>query len=115
VRADLLPAREAGIPLVHVYSGVEACADYGESWASYTSPARSKPGMAHLALQQTGLQDPPSCSTFRVKFDGKRKLAVVTREEDACREDGGKPKVEETRWVLVDGVYRVERAGGVVR
>ena len=115
VRADLLPANKAGLPLIHVWTGVEACADFADYWVSYTSNGKAKPGMAAIALTQGGLMDPPSCSTYAVKFDAKRHLAVVTTSQGDCGTSKAKPTLDTSRWVLVDGVYKVERPGGVVR
>ncbi len=115
VRADLLPAKKAGLPLIHVWTGVEACADFADYWVSYTSDGKAKPGMANIALTQGGLMDPPNCSTYEVKFDAKRHLAVVTTSQGDCGTTKAKPTLDTSRWVLVDGVYKVERPGGVVR
>jgi len=113
---DFISDKKAGVALIHVWSGVQACADFSDTWVSYSAPDATTPGMPRIALEQGGLVDPPSCSTYEVKFDARRKLATVVRSEGGCSgERKDKPKVEETRFVLVDGVYKAERAGGVVR
>lgn len=113
---DYVSDKKAGVALIHVWSGVQACADFSDTWVSYAAPDATTPGMPRVALQQGGLMDPPSCSTYEVKFDARRKLATVVRTEGGCSDDKkDKPKVEEDRFVLVDGVYKAERAGGVVR
>lgn len=115
VRAELVPVRKAGIPLIQIHTGVEACADFADYWVAYRSPGKGEPGRSLLALQQAGLADPPNCSNYEVEFDARRHLAIVTRHEGGCSEEEKKPTSTEARWVLVDGVYRPERAGGLVR
>jgi hypothetical protein len=114
VEAELVPASKAGIPLVHVHVGVEACADYRDDWISYQSPAAVRIGSERVALSLSGLADPPSVSSFEVEFSAKRKTAYVTRTSTSG-EAGSQPVVENERYVLRDGVFRQEKDGTVER
>ena len=130
--AELIPANEAGVALVHLHLGVEACADFRDDWISYTAPAATKIGTEHLALSLSGLVDPPNSSTYTVKFSGKRLTAYVTREvaqpapepdpaltttpaPNETRTVSPPPKVTMSRYVLRDGVYYAEKDGAVER
>ena len=108
---ELLKAGVAGIPLLHVYSGVEACADFADYWVSYRSPGPARLGTLRTALALSGLMDPPSSSTYEVKFTAKRSLADVTR---TTGEHGAAEQVERARYRLVNGVYKQEGEGGRV-
>lgn len=111
--AELISAKEAGIALVHVHLGVEACADYRDDWIGYQSPGPVKIGFARVALSLAGLIDPPNESTFEVVFSGKRQTAFVTR---STVEVEGQDPVEMTdRYVLRNGVFLLERDGEVSR
>lgn len=115
--ADLVPASKAGIPLIHLHLGVEACADFRDDWISYTSEGTTKIGQEHVALSLLGLMDPPSSSTFKVEFSGKRSTAYVERET-AKQDDSGTsipPEITHARYVLRNGVYYQEKDGAVSR
>lgn len=103
----------AGVPLVHVYSGVEACADFGDYWVSYQARAPGETGMLRIALELTGISDSPTMSSYDVHFDAKRKQVDVTTT--TANEEGVAPTVERARYVFVDGVYRKETGGRIER
>lgn len=112
--ADLVPASTAGIPLVHLHLGVDACADYRDDWISYQSPGAVRIGSERVALSLSGLSDSPSTSSFEVEFSAKRKTAYVTRTSTSG-EEGTQPLVEKERYVLRDGIFRQEKDGTVDR
>lgn len=104
--ADLVPARTAGLPLVHLYSAPEACADNLDAWLSYRSPGRGKPGKLRVALEAHGMLDPPVFSRISVTWDRKRKGATLIRTNDEESEEGKPIKsVTRTRYRLRQGVY----------
>lgn len=107
LEVELIPAEEAGIALVSIASSVEACGDNGKVWVSYRSPARTKLGVLEQALSLGGLSDPPSHSTFSVRFDARAKTAEVTRETWEDGDDGAKTGLEtsKVRHVLRGGVF----------
>lgn len=115
VKADIVPMKKAGVTLIHVWTGVPACADFADYWVVYRTEGPRRLGLLSVALEQGGLMDPPSCSTYAVKFSASRKMAVVTRTDGGCGDKKDKPVVSEDRFILVNGTYRAERAGGVVR
>jgi hypothetical protein len=110
VSASLVPATVAGIALVKLESRIEACGDYGDYYVSYTAAAprktRGAPGKAQLALSLFGLSDPPSSSSFKVKFLPKQRQAVVDRKTSSEDEEG-KEVVEKSvqRYALQAGVF----------
>lgn len=115
--ADLIPASKAGIPLIHLHLGVDACADFRDDWISYTSESPTKIGQEHLALSLSGLMDPPNSSTFKAEFSGKRSTAYVERETTRQDDAGASipPEITNVRYVLRDGVYFLEKDGAVSR
>jgi len=116
MHANLLRAKVASVPLIHVHSGVEACADFADYWISYRSTGPGVVGTVRVALEQTGLMDPPSSSTYEVKFDAKRKTAVITRTEGGEDDQGRETqKIEKSTYDLINGVYKEEKDGHAVR
>lgn len=113
LEADLIPASKAGVALIHLHVGVEACADFRDDWISYTSPGPVKIGSERVALSLGGIMDPPAVSTFEVAFSGKRKTAYVTFHR--ATEEGQEPVVETARYVLRDGEFLQEKDGAVDR
>lgn len=103
VSASLVPASKAGVALVKLESRIEACGDYGDYYVSYV------PGKAQLALSLFGLSDPPSSSSFEVKFRPKERRAVV-HHKASTEDDEGKEVVEKSveQYALESGVF-VER------
>ncbi len=116
LQAEIVPYSTAGIAMIHLHLGVEACADFRDDWISYTSEGAGRIGTEHVALSLAGLSDPPNSSTFEVAFSGKRKTAYVTRTT-AKGDASAKPTndVATTRYVLRDGLYLVEKDGEVQR
>lgn len=110
---ELIPASKAGIALVHIHMGVEACADFRDDWISYSSSEPVKIGRERVALSQSGLIDPPNDSSFTVEFSGKRKTAYVTRS--TAEAEGQPPSVISERYVLRDGVFLLEENGAISR
>lgn len=97
--AKLLPASKAGLPLIQVTSRMEACADYGDYFVSYL-------GKPRVALNVTGLTDPPNMSSYSVKFDPKKKTAVVTRTNTEATDDGKETTTRTKKsFTLKDGIY----------
>jgi hypothetical protein len=92
---DALGKAKAGLPLVHVDSHVEACADFADFWVSYTG------GKAQLAMTLRGIADPPAMASYQVEF--QKGLAVVKREQ--AEEEDKPPKKWTERWVLDGGVF----------
>lgn len=115
--AELLKAKVAGVPLVHVRAFVEACGDHADYWVSYRTAAPGEIGTARIALTTTGLTDPPSFAACEVAFDGKRKVADTTCSTWTTDDAGKKQGVESesSRWVLIDGVYKREVGGRIER
>lgn len=97
VTADVIPASNAGVPLLHMYTGVEACADFSEYWISFTKGA---PMIAH---REVGLVDPPNCFQYEAAFSPG--VAVVIYTGNGCPDDGSAPEISARRFRLVDGVY----------
>ncbi len=110
---DLIPASKAGIALIHVHMGVEACADFRDDWISYSSSGPSRIGSERVALSLSGLIDPPNDSEFTVEFSGKRKTAYVTHSQ--AEAEGQPPSITNQRYVLRDGVFLLEQNGAVSR
>lgn len=114
----LVPAKTAGVALLQVDSSPEACGDYSTAYVSYTVPGRKKGvlGKAKLALEVSGLSDPPVHSHFKVSFQPKTKGLTVARTNTEEDESGKELKTtERTRYQLEDGVYsEVKPAGAAV-
>jgi hypothetical protein len=68
---EALKRSVAGLPLVHVGSHVEACADFVDYWVSYDGSAPK------LAMRQAGLTDFPSNFTYKVEFQPAKRRALV--------------------------------------
>ncbi len=92
---DVVKKSAAGVPLVHVDSHVEACADVADIWVSWVD---RKP---RIALELWGLIDPPTMSTYKVQFT--KKGALVTHSHV---EQENAPPVKSTQtWPLDGGVF----------
>ena len=87
----------AGLPLVHVDTHVEACADLADYWVSYAG------SVPRVALELGGLVDPPTMATYKVEFQPAKRRAVVKRET-VEQEDTPPVKRTET-WTLDAGVF----------
>lgn len=111
--AEHLKEKVASIPLVHVHSGPEACSDYSDWWVSYRSPGPGRMGLLRIALETSGVADPPVFQTPVVELSGSRKIAVVTTT--TVSDEGQEPTVQKVTWKLIDGVYYPERDGKVDR
>jgi hypothetical protein len=103
------------VPLVHVSTGVEACADYAELWMLYRSSGPGVAGTLSTALELSGLVDPPNCSTFEVNFRPRRLRAVVTRT-NGCGDDPSEPTTQSReRFRLRDGRYQTRKSAAPSR
>jgi len=95
--AEALKKGTAGLPLIHVDTHVEACADFSDAWISYAN------GTPRLALHQSGLIDPPNHATYKVEFQAAKKRALIKREK---AEEEDKPHRKWTEvWSLDGGVF----------
>jgi hypothetical protein len=108
VRGGLVPASQAGVGLIRVESGQEACATFAHFWIGYQVPggkARTL-GQARVALELNGIADPPIHSSFEVAFkpDKTAKVVTTTIGED----EQGKESRDVTRstYRLVSGIYQ---------
>ena len=104
--AALVPKAQAGASLVRVEASVEACADYRHSWVSYTATA-GKLGALKVALQESGLSDPPVTAEFKVKFSPGKAVVVRTSQND---EEEGAGQTTTARFTLKDGVFVEDKA-----
>lgn len=107
----LVPRQTAGVDLVEVFAHVEACADDATHWVSYTAPAgeRGRLGTARVALSQMGMSDPPTVSSYEVRFDAKARTARVVRTQEGEDDEGAVQRsTSTTAYRLVDGVYQEE-------
>ncbi|MFN7144490.1 MAG: hypothetical protein ACK4YP_11980, partial [Myxococcota bacterium] len=94
---EVVPAGKVGVPLLHLRTGVEACADFAEYWVSF---GKDGPVLAH---RDAGLVDPPNCYSFTPTYRPGR--LVMTYTENGCG-DEGRPKKRKKGFRLVDGVFR---------
>ncbi|MBZ4373540.1 SH3 domain-containing protein [Corallococcus sp. AS-1-6] len=108
VTVKLVPAKQAGVPLLQLDSAPERCGDFVTSYVSYTG-ANGKPGVlgkAKVALELGGLMDPPNESTFEVSFRPAEKRALVVRTNVEEEEEGKPQKVTEREvYQWKDGVF----------
>lgn len=98
VTASLVPARVAGVPLVKLESRIEQCGDFADHYVSGADGAK-------LALSLQGMSDPPVEATFEVRFEAKRREALVTRTNRNDEVEDGAPQTVRERLRLDRGVY----------
>jgi hypothetical protein len=104
VRARLVPAKDAGVPLLQLESVREMDGDYFNAWVSYSAPARATEGSPKVALLVNGLADPPNNASYDVEFTPAKKAALVTLR--AAQDEEGKTfEVTRTSYTFKDGVY----------
>lgn len=119
-KVTLVSAKKAGVALLQVDSSPEACGDYSTTYVSYTVPGRKKGvlGKAKVALEVSGLADPPSISSYEVSFQPKTQgLTVARTSVEEVDDDGNatRESKERTRYELKDGVYvELKPAGAAV-
>ena len=99
--ADMVPAPGAGVPVLHVYTGVEACGDFADYWVTFPAGA---PRVAH---REVGLIDPPNCFRYDAAFTPG--ALQMTYSGNACAEDGSAPEVTTKRLRLLDSQF-IEQA-----
>ncbi|QSQ23427.1 SH3 domain-containing protein [Pyxidicoccus parkwayensis] len=116
-KVTLVPAKTAGLALVQVDSAPEACSDYSTTYVSYTVPGNKKGvlGKAKLALEVSGLSDPPNISSYKVTFQPKQQGLTVVRTNSEEDESGKEVKTtERTKYKLADGVFSEVKASGAM-
>ncbi len=97
VWADALKKGAAGLPLVHLDTHVEACADFADYWVGYAN------GRPYVALEKSGLVDPPNRSTYKVEFQPAKQRAFIKCEQ--VIEEDQPPKKWTEVWSLDGGVF----------
>jgi hypothetical protein len=110
ISARLVPASEAGVALLLVSTGQEACADYSRVFVSFLPTSQEPVARPRIALVTTGLTDPPSFAEPKEEFESATRSVTVRtlmRSEDGNgREVTGPDTV--VRYRLRDAVYRSE-------
>lgn len=116
-KVELVAAKTAGLALVQVDSTPEACSDYSTTYVSYTVPGKKKGvlGKTKLALEVSGLSDPPNMSSYKVSFQPRQQGLTVVRTNTEEDESGKEVKTtERTKYKLADGVFSEVKAPGAV-
>lgn len=113
VKASLLEAKQAGLPLVKLESRIEACGDFFDGYVSYVTPG-GKPeeqGTAREALIARGSSDSPMFANFTVAFQADRKGATVETTVTEADENGKEKVVEKTTetYSFKDGKYELKK------
>jgi hypothetical protein len=109
-----VPASRAGLALLQVDSKPEACGEYSTAYVSYTVPGNKKGvlGKAKLALELSGLSDPPIHSSYEVSFQPKEKGLTVMQTSSFKDESGEDKKTKRMQYTLADGVFSLVKPAG---
>jgi hypothetical protein len=108
VSMRLVPAAESGIALLRVYTGQHACANYSTQFVSFVAAQGGAVPRPRIALETSGLADPPNFALVTEEFDAAARTVTVRTAityEDADGKEVKKPDKVET-YRLEDGVYR---------
>jgi hypothetical protein len=103
----LVPAKKAGLPLLQVDSRPEACADFSTAYVSYVEPKKKKGvlGKTRIALELSGLSDPPQQNLYTVSFQDKGKKVTVLREDIFDEDEGTVTKKRREVYAYREGTY----------
>lgn len=99
----------AGLALLAIASSVEACADFGTAYVSYSGSTPKTVGRLRLALEISGLTDPPTYADSDVEFLPKQRQARVISRSWVDEDEGGTGEANAEKYVtmyrLRNGVF----------
>ena len=110
ISARLVPAGEAGVALVRVSTGQEACGDYSVVFVSFLPTDGDPIPRPRIGLVTSGLSDPPSFAEPKEEFERATRTVTVrtlVRSEDENGRDVTGPDTV-VRYRRHDGVYKAE-------